>query len=57
MNQKNLNLLYLLLFMLPIMSFSQTAGTLTFSFTPLSHTSDFGDEHVLAVWIQTKAYC
>jgi hypothetical protein len=54
MNQKNLNLLYLLLFLLPIMSFSQTAGTLTFSFTPLSHTSDFGDEHVLAVWIQSN---
>jgi hypothetical protein len=31
-----------------------TAGTLTFSFTPLSHTPSYsGTKHALAVWIQT----
>lgn len=35
-------------------SFSQTAGTLSFSFTQLSHTSYSGTKNVLAVWIQSS---
>ena len=32
---------------------AQTAGTLTFSFTPTSHTGYQGTKNALAVWIQT----
>ena len=35
-------------------SFAQTAGTLTFSFTQLAHTSYSGTKNVLAVWIQSS---
>lgn len=34
---------------------AQTAGTLTFSFTPTSHTGYQGTKNALAVWIQTSA--
>lgn len=33
---------------------AQTAGTLTFSFTPVSHTGYSGTKNVLAVWIQSS---
>ena len=34
--------------------FAQTAGTLTFTFTPVSHSGYQGTKNVLAVWIQTS---
>lgn len=34
---------------------AQTDGTLTFSYTPTSHTGYDGTKNVLAVWIQTNA--
>ncbi len=34
---------------------AQTAGTLTFSFTPVSHSGYDGTKNALAVWIQTSA--
>lgn len=34
--------------------FAQTSGTLTFSFTPIAHTSYSGTKSVLAVWIQNS---
>ena len=34
------------------LSFGQTAGTLSFSYTPTSHTGYQGTKNVLAVWIQ-----
>ena len=33
--------------------FAQTPGTLTFTFTPVSHSGYSGTKNVLAVWIQT----
>lgn len=33
---------------------SQTAGTLTCTFTPVAHTGSYGTKSVLAVWIQTS---
>lgn len=33
---------------------AQTPGTLTFSYTPVSHTGYSGTKNVLAVWIQTS---
>ncbi len=35
--------------------FAQTSGTLTFSFTPTSHTGYQGTKNALAVWIQTSS--
>jgi hypothetical protein len=34
---------------------AQTAGTLTFTYTPVSHTGYSGTKNALAVWIQTSA--
>jgi len=34
---------------------AQTAGTLTFTYTPVSHNGYSGTKNVLAVWIQTNA--
>ena len=31
---------------------AQTAGTLTFTYTPVAHSGNWGSKHVLAVWIQ-----
>lgn len=36
-------------------SSAQTAGTLTFSFTPVAHSGNWGEKHVLAVWIQDNS--
>jgi len=36
-------------------AFSQSAGTLTFTYTPTSHSGYSGTKNVLAVWIQTGA--
>lgn len=36
-------------------AFAQTAGTMTFTYTPVSHTGYSGTRNVLAVWIQTSA--
>jgi hypothetical protein len=38
-----------------ILSNAQTDGTLTFSYTPTSHTGYSGTKNVLAVWIQTSS--
>ena len=48
---KHLNLT-LLLSIISIIGFSQTAGTLTFSYTPTSHSGYSGTKNVLAIWIQ-----
>lgn len=34
--------------------YAQTAGTLTFTFTPVSHTGYSGTKNVLAIWIQSS---
>jgi len=34
---------------------AQTAGTLTFTYTPVSHNGYSGTKNVLAIWIQTNA--
>jgi len=39
---------------LSVTAFSQTAGTLTFIYTPTSHTCYTGSKNVLAVWVQTS---
>ena len=36
-------------------SSAQTAGTLTFSYTPVAHSGNWGEKHVLAVWIQDNS--
>jgi hypothetical protein len=41
--------------LLPNLSFAQTAGTLSFSYTPVAHTGNWGSKHVLAVWIQDSS--
>lgn len=47
---------YFLLFFIGISSlYSQTDGTLTFTFTPVSHSGNWGAKHNLAVWIQTNS--
>jgi hypothetical protein len=33
-------------------SIAQTPGTLTFTYTPVAHSGNWGEKHVLAVWIQ-----
>lgn len=43
-----------ILFLLTISLVAQTPGTLTFSFTPISHSGYSGTKNVLAVWIQTS---
>lgn len=48
----NLSLLALVI-CFPALLFAQTAGTLTFKFTPVSHTGYAGTKNVLAVWIQS----
>jgi len=37
------------------LSNAQTAGTLTFSYTPVEHTGTWGTKHVLAVWLQNSS--
>jgi len=37
-----------------VSTFAQTAGTLTFIYTPTSHTCYTGSKNVLAVWVQTS---
>lgn len=38
--------------LLPVVSNAQTAGTLSFTYTPVAHSGSWGEKHVLAVWIQ-----
>jgi len=47
-----LSLLILLGLFLPNFLIAQTEGTLSFTFTPVAHTGNWGSKHVLAVWIQ-----
>lgn len=42
-------------FLFPNLSFAQTAGTLSFTFTPVAHSGSWGSKHVLAVWIQNSS--
>ncbi|MGW8315311.1 MAG: T9SS type A sorting domain-containing protein [Bacteroidales bacterium] len=37
------------------LSSAQTAGTLTFSYTPVAHSGTWGEKHVLAIWIQDNS--
>ena len=50
-----LPLVVLLGLSLPNLSTAQTAGTLSFTFTPVAHSGSWGSKHVLAVWIQNSA--
>ena len=34
---------------------AQTAGTLSFTYTPVAHSGTWGEKHVLAVWIQDSS--
>lgn len=54
---KKLVLLLIVLggWVLPNLSIAQTAGTLSFTFTPVAHSGNWGAKHVLAVWIQNSA--
>ncbi len=38
--------------LISLLGFSQTSGTLTFSYTPTSHSGYDGQKNVLAIWIQ-----
>ena len=40
---------------LPNHSIAQTAGTFSFSVTPLAHSGNWGAKHVLAIWIQNSS--
>ena len=55
MNKYVLLLVVLLGLLLPNFSFAQTAGTLSFTFTPVAHSGNWGSKHVLAVWIQNSS--
>jgi hypothetical protein len=54
MIKKLLFINFLLVFIAAFQSIAQTQGTLTWSFTPTSHTGYSGTRHVLAVWIETS---
>jgi hypothetical protein len=54
MIKKLLFINFLVLFFAAIQSIAQTQGTLTWSFTPTSHTGFAGTRNVLAVWIETS---
>ena len=41
--------------LLPNLSFAQTAGTLSFTVTPVAHSGIWDSEHVLAIWIQNSS--
>ena len=56
MKKKLLNSLFFLwMFFIASTATSQTSGTLTFTYTPVSHMGYSGTKHVLAVWIQTSS--
>ncbi len=55
MNRSLFALVVFLGLFLPNLSFAQTAGTLSFSYTPVAHTGNWGSKHVLAVWIQDSS--
>ncbi len=40
---------------LSVAAYAQTTGTMTFKFTPTSHTGYSGTRNVLAIWIQTSS--
>ena len=55
MTKKLLLINFLVTLLAAFQSNAQTQGTLTWSFTPTSHTGFSGDaRHVLAVWIETS---
>jgi hypothetical protein len=54
MIKKLLFINFLFVFFAAFQSIAQTQGTLTWSFTPTSHTGYSGTRHVLAVWIETS---
>lgn len=39
----------------PHLAFAQTAGTFSFTVTPVAHSGNWGSEHVLAVWVQNSS--
>ncbi len=55
MRKYPLSLVVFLGLLLPNISYAQTAGTLSFSYTPVAHTGNWGSKHVLAVWIQDSS--
>lgn len=54
MIKKLLFINFLFVFFAAFQSIAQTQGTLTWSFTPTSHTGYSGTRHVLAVWIESS---
>ena len=54
MTKKLLLIKFLVTLLAAFQSNAQTQGTLTWSFTPTSHTGYSGTRHVLAVWIETS---
>ncbi len=59
MKRKNLQFVLVLALMLsPFFNnglHSQTAGTLTFTVNPTSHSGSYGSEHVVAIWIENSS--
>jgi len=49
------SLIILSLFLFASYAQSQTAGTLTFSVTPTSHSGSYGSSHNVAIWIENSA--
>jgi flagellar hook assembly protein FlgD len=41
--------------LIPYLSFAQTAGTLSFTVTPVEHSGNWGLKNVLAIWIQNSS--
>ncbi|NBX28636.1 MAG: hypothetical protein EBR55_10435 [Chitinophagia bacterium] len=54
MIKKLLFINFLVTFFAAFQGVAQTQGTLTWSFTPTSHTGFAGTRNVLAVWIETS---
>jgi len=55
MKKHLLSLVILFGFLTPNFLIAQTSGTLSFSFTPVAHTGNWGSKHVLAVWVQDNS--
>jgi hypothetical protein len=55
MKKSILSLIVLSGLFLSNLSFAQTAGTFSFTVTPVAHSGNWGSKHVLAVWIQDNS--